>query len=178
MKCWIDGSECIYQSGDIYGLLNAASNICKRCSHVVDDLENIKEIMEETGIKLEEEELISEEDWTFLTENTEILLSALDLLRKELDKEVSEINEETVQKLIANDKRIIDIRQFIENQKRLFKSIEGEKKLESITETLIREAENRKKEIEEEIRGDAKPIIDKKLEAISELKIFLRNIQE
>lgn len=89
MKCWVEGSECgIHNENCESGVLNITEGFCRKCYIFCDDREVIGEMMKFP----QEERLLSKEDEDDLYDKSEIILEALDLLRKKQKKKIMKAN--------------------------------------------------------------------------------------
>jgi hypothetical protein len=106
MKCWVDGKECIYQSGENFGILNTATGVCNGCRHLFSGSGyagmggDIEAAFEEAGIEFDPDmgvfDRTSEE---LIFNNAKIILEALGLLEDQLKKSSS--NEIRVKEKLA-----------------------------------------------------------------------------
>ena len=89
MKCWIDGSVCLSQRGNNFGLFSVSGIFCRGCPVLVSNLRYILETLEEMGIEvfqLSDQPVIDEDDQYEISEHAGIILTSLGLLKKEIDK--------------------------------------------------------------------------------------------
>ena len=157
MKCWIEDRECvIHAGGKQSGLLSVASNFCQKCSVLSLNWDEMEEVFDKVGIDLCTHR-IGEEEESSLIKYNRILLEALELLEEKRKKEIAEIDEEAFEKAIETDDRILKIKDFITEQKKLMEDlaeIEDLTSLQSNLEKIIQEAEVVIENVKQQIRKE------------------------
>ncbi len=83
MQCWINGTVCLNQRGNNPGLLNVSDTFCQGCYVLLDNLQNVGRILEEMGVTLENYQIIDEDDSLKIIECKDVIVKALDCLKKE-----------------------------------------------------------------------------------------------
>jgi len=90
MKCWINGDKCLSQrDDDNFGFLNVSSVFCQECHVLIYNLENMGstlENMDTTEILLGIHHIIGEEDQFEIIEYKDIIIKALNCLKKEQEQ--------------------------------------------------------------------------------------------
>lgn len=89
MKCWIDGSVCLNQRDNNFGLLNISEVFCRECPVLNCNLQNIDGTFKEMGLTDSFSgiyQIIDEDDQYEISEHAGIILASLGLLKKEIDK--------------------------------------------------------------------------------------------